>query len=582
MKKTAGLFWILLLAAMLVTTAFAADGMTFQNYGIYRAEEPYAEVAATYEAWVKLPTESQEDGYCVISSINSSTFHSARLSISSENYPVLKFLDKVPNGEASHKTYSFTAAVLPVDEWVHIAVSCDFEAGVFSCYVNGELAGTKTTSFVPKVSPVKAVLGGSPEPGNTGYFKGELLSVTLYSDARTADEIKADMANVDLTDKNLMAHYDLAGKTLGDAVPDLAGNYDMIYDPMWYDDTSNEPETYAYSMVLVGDQQKLCSLHPDVLHYTYDWILANRESKKISSVIALGDITDTRDNLSEWALVQNQFKRLAGKIPLIACRGNHDRPYSATTGMDYEGYTSDIAGRYNDTNLENIYKTIKIGKTDYLFITLDYGPDDDVLAWANEVTAAHPDHKVIVVTHSYMANDGTTTDDTDPVNPISTYPTLGFGYNNGDDIWEKYVRKHENIVFVLSGHIDSDQVRATKAVGDHGNVVTQMLVDPQGIDPHIPTGMICMLYFNEDGNIVTTDCYSTIRNQYFNVTETQYTMIVGERSGDMDNDGKVTVSDVLAALRAWANGESGTNADIDGDGKVTLAEVTSIIKIAVQ
>ncbi len=583
MKKSVGILLIFVLAAVLVTTAFAAEnGMTFKNYGIYRAEEPYAEVAATYEAWVKLPAENYEDGYCVISSINSSTFHSARLSISAENYPILKFLDKVPNGVAAHKTYSFANAVIAANEWTHIAVACDFENGTISCYINGELAGTKTTSFVPTVSPVKAVLGGGPTPGNSGYFKGELSSVTLYSDARTADEIKADMVAVDLTDANIMAHYDLEGKAFGDEVPDLAGNYDMVYDPMWYDDASGEPDEYAYSMVLIGDQQIIVNNYPNKLHYIYDWILANKDSKKIGYAIALGDITDTRDRISEWNLVQSQFKRLAGKIPLAACRGNHDRPYSATTGMNYEGYTSDIAGRYNDTDLENIYKTVKLGNTDYLIITLDYGPDDSVLAWAGEVTAAHPNHKVIVVTHSYMADDGTTTDDTDPVNPVSTFPTLGFGYNNGDDIWEKYVRKYENIVLVLSGHIDSDEIRATKAVGDHGNVVTQMLVNPQGIDVDTPTGMITMLYFNEDGNIVTADCYSTIRNQYYYTSKNQYTMIVGERSGDMDGDGAITVADALAALKAWVNRSANTNADIDGDGKLTLAEVVNIIKLTVQ
>lgn len=573
MKKTAGILFILLLAAMLVTTAFAADGMTFKNYGIYRAEEPYAEVAATYEAWVKLPTESYEDGYCIISSINSSTFHSVRLSISADNYPVLKFLDKVPNGVASHKTYSFSEAVLPINEWVHIAISCDFETGVFSCYVNGELAGTKTTSFVPKVSPVRAVLGGAPDPGNSSYFKGELLSVTLYSDARTADEIKADMTNVDLSDKNLMAHYDLEGKTLGDEVPDLADNYDMIYDPMWYDDASGEPENYAYSMAVIGDQQVLVHHYPDTLQYIYDWILANRESKKIGYVVAVGDITDRRDNLSEWDLVQAQFRRLTNKIPLAACRGNHDRPY--TQGMSFDWYTSDIVGRYN-SDLENICKTVKLGNTDYLIVTLEYGADDDMLAWAGEVTAAHPDHKVIVVTHSFMANDGTTTDVNDPV-----APTTNFGYNNGDDIWNKYVSKYENIVLVLSGHIDSDQIRATKMVGDHGNVVTAMLIDPQGIDVDTPSGLVCMLYFNEDGNIVTTDYYSTLRNQYYNIKENQYTMFLGERSGDMDNDGKITVADVLSALKAWADSESVTNADIDGDGEVTLAEIVNILKLTV-
>lgn len=579
MKKTIGILLIFVLAAMLATAVFAAEeGMTFKHYGIYKTEAPYSEVAATYEAWVKVP--SGESGV-ILGSINSSTFHAMRFAISSDGYPFVKFLDKEPNCVATHKTYTFDSVKVEADVWTHVAISLDFESGVFSCYINGELTGTKTSDFVPKASPMRTVLGGDNTSGNSGYFKGELLSVTLFSDVRTADEIKADMDEVNVNDANIMAHYDLSGKTFGDAVPDAAGKCNMVYDPMWYDDASGEPEDYAYSIALIGDQQIVVNDYPDKLHYVYDWILANKDSKKIGYVMALGDITDTRDYLTEWALVQSQFKRLSGIIPLAACRGNHDRPYSATTGMDYEGYTSDIAGRYDD-GLENIYKTVKLGNTDYLIITLDYGPADEVLEWAGEVTAAHPNHKVIVVTHSYMADDGTTTDDTDPVNPISTFPKLGFGYNNGDDIWEKYVRKYENIVLVLSGHIDSDEIRATKAVGDHGNVVTQMLVNPQGIDVDTPTGMVAMLYFNEDGNIMTADCYSTIRNQYYNIKQNQYTIYVGERSGDMDNDGKITVSDAMSALKAWLDNEENTNADINGDGETTLAEVVNILKLTVQ
>ena len=577
-KRILGILLVLVISALFVTVAFAAEdsGISFKNYGIYRVEKPFDAVAATYEAWIKPTASDISGGANIISSINSTTFTSFRLSITEDGYLALKFLEKVPNGAATHKTYSFANATFTADEWTHVAVVCDFAAGTFSCYKNGELVGTKTTNFVPSVSPVQPVIGGSPDSGNSAHFTGEIGSITLFSDARTAAEVNADMENVDVNDANVMAHYDLFGKTFGDEITDAAGNYGVVYDPMWYDDASGEPADYAYSFAVIGDQQVIVNHYASSLHYMYDWILANKESKKIEYVFAVGDITDTRDNMSEWDVVQAQFKRLTNQIPLAACRGNHDRPYSV--GMNFDWYTSDIAGKYDD-GLENIYKTVKIGKTDYLIITLDYGPHDDVLAWANEVTAAHPDHKVIVVTHSYMANDGTTTDKTDPVAPSTTYETLGFGYNNGDQVWDKYVRKHENIVLVLSGHIDSDEIRSVKAVGDHGNVVTQMLIDPQGIDVDTPTGLVCMLYFNEDGNIMTTDYYSAIRNQYYNIPKNQYTTYIGERSGDMDNDGKITVADALAALNVWVHGGEIGNADINGDGELALAEVVSILKL---
>jgi hypothetical protein len=47
-----------------------------------------------------------------------------------------------------------------------------------------------------------------------------------------------------------------------------------------------------------------------------------------------------------------------------------------------------------------------------------------------------------------------------------------------------------------------------------------------------------MLYFSEDGKTVSTEYYSTIRDQYF-MTENMYTFeldLVGDDDGDTDND----------------------------------------------
>ena len=55
----------------------------------------------------------------------------------------------------------------------------------------------------------------------------------------------------------------------------------------------------------------------------------------------------------------------------------------------------------------------------------------------------------------------------------------------------------------------------TQTEAEGGNTVTQMLVDPQGMDVPSPKGMVCMLYFSEDGSNVQVEYYSTIRNQFF-------------------------------------------------------------------
>lgn len=565
-----------LIFALSCTLLCAAEEgyMTFEPYGIYKTEAPLDAIPATYEMWVNVPAGRTYDSGIVIGNSHGSHQHSFQIHIYENSAPMIKFINKVPNTKGSSKTYTFSNSTVGTGEWTHVAIVADAANKTIACYINGELTESKAFTFVPQLSPEPLVLGGDNACGNEDYFKGQLRSVTLYSDVRTAEEIKADMAAVDTADANLMAHYDLTEATRGEDIADGAGNYDMIYDPWWY---SREDVTdFAYSMAIIGDQQVVSIKYPDLLHEMYDWILANRGKYNMQYVMALGDITNNRDNVAEWTLVGGQFERLSGILPMAICRGNHDysAPYNKYIGFD--GYTQDVAGRYEEGKLDNHYKLAKIGKTDYLIMVLDYGPKDEVLAWAGEVTAAYPNHKVIVITHGYMNDDETTTDAND-----STAPTTNYGYNDGVDMWEKYVRKHENIVLVLSGHIGSDYTYATKAVGDHGNVVTQMLINPQGIDIYTPTGMVHMFYFNEEGNEITVDMYSTIRSQYYG-KNSRHTFVVGERSGDCNNDGSVNVADALLALSTVLGGESYKNADVNGDGKTTLQDALGIMRTAVK
>ena len=95
--------------------------------------------------------------------------------------------------------------------------------------------------------------------------------------------------------------------------------------------------------------------------------------------------------------------------------------------------------------------------------------------------------------------------------------------HTGVDIWEKLVRKHENIVMVLCGHDSSAQVGYGTMTGDHGNTVTHLLLNGQGVEDSQEgnSGFVATLYFSEDGKDVTVEYYSTLRKAYF-LTENQF------------------------------------------------------------
>ena len=298
----------------------------------------------------------------------------------------------------------------------------------------------------------------------------------------------------------------------------------------WYDDEQVDLD-YAYSFAIVGDTQVLCQKYPQKMEAIYDWILENKDSKKIAHVFGLGDITEGIWEVSntdgEWTNAKSFITKLDGVIPYSLVRGNHDQIDYFEKYFANSTYMSQFDGFMNGDDISNSYKLFTVGSTDYMFVTLDYGASDDVLEWANEIIANHPNHKVIITTHAYLYRDGTTLSTGDTALPSDHSDADNSPmkiYNDGQQIWEKLVSKHPNILLVLSGHDPCDNVVTLQSVGAHGNVVTQMLIDPQGMDADMGgTGMVCMLYFSEDGSKMEVEWFSTDRNQYYKYIN-QYTV----------------------------------------------------------
>jgi len=282
-------------------------------------------------------------------------------------------------------------------------------------------------------------------------------------------------------------------------------------------DEGPEIGDYDFSVVLVPDTQVVTYVNRDSLHYIYDWIIDNTDSKKIEFVIGLGDMTE-KSSYAEWWEVEKQVDRLNGVVPYALVRGNHDKTLDLNKFFP-KAETPHIEGTY-DPWINNSWRTVRMGDYDYLIMTLDYGADDDMLAWASGVIKDHPDHNVIIATHSYLFNDGTTLDAGD-----LCPPSKSGGTNDGDDMWEKLIRKHENITLVVCGHDSSDRIVYRQDKGDHGNTVTQMLIDAQDLDRDTKgaAGMIAIAYFSNGGKNVQIEYYSTIRQQWF-MEENQFSI----------------------------------------------------------
>ena len=408
-------------------------------------------------------------------------------------------------------------------EWTHIAIVRE-NSSTLKCYVNGELAQTISKSSPNPTTSDFHILGGDLRSGNDLYFKGRLKGVALYSDARTADEVKADMTAAGKD--GLICSYELDGLTAPAIVSDKSGNgFDAKLKVSYF--TEKAPlEDYAYSFAVLGDTQILAESYPEKYTALYDWVLGNVESKKIKFVLGLGDITNS-STAAEWQLAKQNITRMNGVVPYSLVRGNHDTEATMMKFFPISEYKDKLGGFYNTKNIFNSWQELIVGEIKYLIFTLDYGASDTVLKWAEEIIVAHPEHNVIITTHAYLFRDGTTLDSGDVVPPSNK----GSQYNNGDHMWDKLIKKHENIVLVLSGHDPCDYVVAAQDKGTNGNIVTQMLVDPQGVDKaQGGVGLVTMLYFSADGKTMQVETYSTDKKAYF-LEENQFTLTLDLAEG---------------------------------------------------
>ena len=271
----------------------------------------------------------------------------------------------------------------------------------------------------------------------------------------------------------------------------------------------------AFTFAVVGDTQVVTNYSYSKLNTLYQFILDRKESDNIRFVAGMGDITD--DDVDwEWKGAVKHIKKLDGQLPYSLIRGNHDSKDQFLKYINYDTYTALIDGMYE--NILNTFQTVEIGTLKYLFLNLDHGPSDEVLAWACDVVEAHPDYNIIVTTHGYINANGELLQQ----GTSTVYPSITDGVNDAPAIWNQLVRKYENIVMVLCGHISgAEEIVSYEATGDHGNKIQQVLVDPQRADRagaesgQEMMGMVALFHFSADGTQVQVENYATLRQQHY-------------------------------------------------------------------
>jgi len=592
---------------------FSADESTFGGASEeYYHDGTLSEIPHTISAWVYLDDDAYAAGVrnTVFSNFPNNYNYTGymHLEIDADNHPY--FVWKRADGSAAK--FVFSDATISKNTWTMMTIVVDDAADQVCCYLDGALKQSIKciTPIDPTVINFAFKLGGNyyreGSAFNPRYFKGELKDFFVYADARTAEEIASDYANGPaLNNVDLICAYDIDANDQGKNLIDLSGNGNhLYYNKVWLTeaemevlrgDTSNR----EYAFAVVPDPQYITESSPEKLNAMYKYIADNVQSKNIQYVMGVGDITDN-DTDSEWQVAYNAIRQLDGIVPYTLVRGNHDvletnkgkgfidyfggetfyaKQFTDPDGYEagyYEGTLVNYRGAEETNTVVNAWRTLEVGGDKWLIMGLDWAPHNDLLKWAAGVIEAHPNHRVIILTHSYIGVSGQH-NDFRLAEGVVTAGKLKSGFNNGDGIWDKLVSRYSNIEMVLSGHIPSNTIVVEQNKGVYGNTVTQMLIDSQYHDRDWEggVGLVALLYVSKDGKSVDIEYYSTVTGKYFGSMNQRtvdleekgtepytkwdgYSVFAPAGSGTEEDPYRITCAENLAWMSAMCAFKSGT------------------------
>jgi 3',5'-cyclic AMP phosphodiesterase CpdA len=303
------------------------------------------------------------------------------------------------------------------------------------------------------------------------------------------------------------------------------------------------PGEGSFTFAVLPDTQNYSQHFPELFTAQTEWIVAQRERRRIAGVFHLGDITN-RNSPEEWDNARRSMRVLddAG-IPFCMVPGNHDygengRAADRTTLLaEYfpkavQQQRPGWGGVYDQEpdRVDNTFHFMESAGRRFLVLGLEFGPRADVVRWANEIVGDHPDHEVVLLTHAFVYNDDTRHDwrqfgDKQQWNPHVYGVAKNFGddVHDGEELWQRLVSRHRNFVLTLNGHVLGDGLGRLSTVA-HGRPVSQQLVNFQ-MRPKGGDGWLRLIEMAADGTARAYD-YSPTRGQRNESQQNQFTFSV--------------------------------------------------------
>ena len=296
----------------------------------------------------------------------------------------------------------------------------------------------------------------------------------------------------------------------------------------------------SFSWILLPDPQSYIKFDTNqpLFELLTAWTAHNEDHLNIKAVLCTGDLVEQNEHLvpdnvngnqtstQQWTAVSKAFERLDNRLPYFICGGNHDYGYQRSENRLCQIPTYFPVERNNKwekcivsvcnnafgvPTFENVaFELEEENWGKLLVIQTEFAPRDEVLTWAKELAASprFENHKVFILTHSYLRWDGSVIEK----EPYKVSPA-----NYGKAIWEKLVYPSKNIRMVICGHYCStkgDRHNVGQRVDKNiaGKDVFQMMFNAQtsggGWHGNGGDGWLRIMEFMPDGKTIKIRTYS--------------------------------------------------------------------------
>ncbi|MDP1621571.1 MAG: metallophosphoesterase [Bacteroidales bacterium] len=323
---------------------------------------------------------------------------------------------------------------------------------------------------------------------------------------------------------------------------------------------NNDPD---FTMVLIPDghmwinTDKWCVASNSITR----WIKAHKSEQNIVAVMQVGDISE--DNLYWPSVVRGLDTLKASGIPYVVTIGNHDYTNMGTRNAADWNANLPVSRFYGETwyggaygaSTTNMYIKFSVGERKYLIFGIEIFPRDHIIAWMNSIIAANADREVIVATHDHLRPNAQRSTRFDIYN-IGYYG--GMAGNDAQQLWDKCLKKHANVIMVVNGHqIDGDRTAVLTSIGEKGNIVNQIFNNYQQVYSGNMVTEVMLLKFSPSTGKIFTKTYAPFTNTYDSVGNYSLPYTAPLFDMDLKTSGNLMVTGAITS-----SGEISTNGSI--------------------